>query len=267
MKYIHNKAFEILERLIGNGTTKSLLYYIREVCSDWSAEPNLTPYLIHSNISNIVEQNNIEFGVTKQDWAEAIRDFMEFLRYAGLVPEYLGEEDDEAMSDVFEEYISEYIRNFNVPEDKDCSSELIVHMAYYLLGVDDSYNSSLIEHFTPLVELNSTSREKDSYKKLLDEYDAQQLDVKDDNIMKSIEPVDVSTLPEYVIDSLYLHKGKYYRPSDVRKMITAASQTAQALEKEDLEDELTEMGLSAEELGRKYIKKLKLRKEKKKNES
>lgn len=258
MRKIHEDAVNVLIDFLSNQNTERLFNYLVQVSSEWNCPSNVTSNIIHETLQVISE--DIDGEILKEDYEAKLADFKSFLNLAGLVPNYMSDDEADSMSKPFEEYISQYTQN--IPKGKDLSVELITLIFFYLLGISDSDDSEILVRSPTLKELNSSLREKANYNSLLDEYDSEQLEASED-ILKSLEPVDVSNLPEYVIDSLYLHSGKFYRPSEVRKMITASSQTAQALEEQDLEDDNEELGLTAEELGRRYIKKLKVKRDRK----
>lgn len=264
-KTVNTGSLHLVRTMFSTNISK-LVDYIDGVMCASSCSPATTPYLIYSKLESIRIELDLSSGIKTKEYAKLRNDLLTFMHTAGMGMWFYTFE--ERMSDAFAEYVDKYLNSDKLPEDKDCTVEIIASLCYFISAVADEDHPEALAYCKPLKEVVNKLREVDGYRRLANEYDAQKPNSVDNSIIKSLEPVDISSIPEYVIDSLYRHGSYYYKPSDIRKMITASSQTAQSLERQDLEDKITPtQTLTAEEEGRAYIKRLKLKRMGKKNEN
>lgn len=264
-KTVNRNGLNLVRTMFSTNISPIIDYLDGVMCED-SVSPSDTPYLIYATLESMRAELDLSSGIKTEEYAKFRNEVLTFMHTSGMGMWFHTFEDK--MSSAFADYVAKYLNSDKLPKDKDCTIEIIASLCYFISAVSDDDNPEAISYCKPLKEVANKLREVDGYRRLASEYDAQKPNSVDEDIIKSLDPVDISSIPEYVIDSLYRHGSYYYKPSDIRKMITASSQTAQALERQDLEDKITPTNtLTAEEEGRAYIKRLKLKRMGKKNEN
>lgn len=234
---------------------------LQKVSSDYSSQQSI------STMYEALSKSLGEASLPEMEYSQAedlLTDHYRFLSSRDLTPDFLNknEEDAEHITDSFQSFVEALEQ---APEDSDYSLWFMCKLYILTLGVSGPLDLAVLQQSPAVQFILEDTNETQGYRDLMDEYN----DIgplPSDDILKSIESVDVTYLPEYVIESLYLYEGKFYKPSEVRKMMTASGQVAQSLESQDLEPDMENSAedvlLTAEQMGKNYIKKLRLQREK-----
>jgi hypothetical protein len=264
--YIVEDSMHIYQQVFSNPYLEPLQNMVSCFASSQWAEPSLTPKLMYEALQQAYDDNEIDFEMSKTEAEGLIRDYITLLENNDATPEW---NEGKGEADFIIQPFLEFMKILkDAPEDANYLFWFLCRLFFLTVGINIEISPLVLKDAKLYDELHLHSNEKKEYKDLVNEYKDLQA-TPDEDVMKTVDPVDVSYLPEYIIDNLYKWNGKYYSYDSINKAMTAAGSVASALQTQDLEPNMTgaaeledEEHLTGEQIGLNYIKKLKLRREK-----
>jgi len=229
------------------------------------------------NLIDTIKDIKADRHMSKSQVNDACREIIRIFRDLGLTESHLAKYDVVPGDEKFLDFITDEIPKLMEDQDELYPNSLYIALAmvslyYYAFSYDPgNVRLSVIKAALLKADFMNLFRGLDYQKdadSLMEEY--KKLKGGDTEIdpfvFKDILPVDTSHLPDFLLEDnpeYIAHDGKWYLSSEVAKAITASSQTAQALERQDLEPTMTSVGLTdSERTSTQIIEGFKLRRKK-----